>query len=60
MTSKNDITGDDIKSKTSSDQYREGWDRIFGNKQAKKVETLSDYIAQVAQSEEATDLKPAE
>ncbi len=60
MTSKNDITGDDIKSKTSSDSYREGWDRIFGQKKPKKIETLSDYIAQVAQSEEATDLKPEE
>lgn len=27
--SKNDITGDDLKSKASTDAYREGHDRIF-------------------------------
>jgi hypothetical protein len=32
MVSKNDITGNEIKTKTSSDKYREGWDRIFGKK----------------------------
>ena len=32
MTSKNDITGDSQKTKSSSDAYREGWDRIFGKK----------------------------
>lgn len=51
MTSKNDITGDEIKSKTSSDTYRDGWDRIFGNKTVKKVETLADYIQQVNEQE---------
>jgi hypothetical protein len=30
---KNDITGDPIKSRTSSDAYRVGWDAIFGNKE---------------------------
>ena len=32
MTSKNDITGDLIKSKNSNQAYADGWDRIFGNK----------------------------
>ena len=32
-TSKNDITGDDIKSKAASAAYRDNYDRIFGNKQ---------------------------
>lgn len=32
MATKNDVTGDSIKSKVSDDKYREGWDRIFGNK----------------------------
>lgn len=49
MTSKNDITGDEIKSKTNSDAYRDGWERIFGNKDKKDN-------AHVAQSEEAADL----
>ncbi len=33
MTSVNDITGDLIKSRSSNDKYREGWERIFGNKE---------------------------
>jgi hypothetical protein len=28
-TSKNDITGDDIKSKSNSDSYRDNYDAIF-------------------------------
>ena len=36
MPSKNDITGDEIKSKGSSDLYRDGWDRIFGKKKEPK------------------------
>lgn len=32
MTAKNDITGDSIKSKGTSEQYRDNWDRIFGKK----------------------------
>ena len=30
--SRNDITGDAIKTKAPSKEYDEGWDRIFGNK----------------------------
>jgi len=29
MTSKNDITGDELKTKQPTNAYREGWDRIF-------------------------------
>jgi hypothetical protein len=29
MTAKNDITGDNIKSKTSTEKYRENYDKIF-------------------------------
>lgn len=29
MASKNDITGDDIKSKPNNKAYQDGWDRIF-------------------------------
>ncbi len=33
MAAKNDITGDEIKSKISSSKaYADGWDRIFGKK----------------------------
>lgn len=53
MTSKNDITGDDIKTKGNTDSYREGWDRIFGQKQVKKQETLADYIAEIHEREQS-------
>lgn len=29
MTSKNDITGDEIKSRSSSKEFRDNWDKIF-------------------------------
>lgn len=32
MTTKNDVTGDRIITKSSSDAYRDNWNRIFGNK----------------------------
>lgn len=32
MATKNDITGDSIKSKGLSQQGRDNWDRIFGEK----------------------------
>lgn len=31
--SKNDITGDLIKTKTTTKQYRDGWDAIFGKQE---------------------------
>ncbi len=33
-TTQNDVTGDWIQSKPNSDQFGEGWDRIFGKKKA--------------------------
>lgn len=38
MISKNPITGDEIKSKSNTDKYRDGWDRIFGKKEEEKKE----------------------
>jgi hypothetical protein len=32
MTAHNDITGDSINTKPSTDAFRDGWDRIFGTK----------------------------
>lgn len=29
MTAKNEVTGDAIRSRPSTDKYRDGWDRIF-------------------------------
>ena len=36
MTARNDITGDVLQTKNTSDSYREGWDRIFGKKDTKE------------------------
>jgi len=33
MTTTNDITGDEIKSKANNDKYLTNFDRIFGNKE---------------------------
>lgn len=32
MATKNDITGDEIKTGVNSEAFRSGWERIFGNK----------------------------
>ena len=42
MAAKNDITGDEIKSKASTKAYEDNYDRIFGKK--KKERTLQDSI----------------
>lgn len=43
MTAKNDVTGDSIRSKinnkTGYEAYREGWERIFNNKNKKTAQT---------------------
>jgi hypothetical protein len=39
-TSRNDITGDLLRSKPANDMFDEGWDRIFGKK---KKELLAEY-----------------
>ena len=36
MASKNDVTGDTLKSRVSNKNYNDGWDRIFGNKSQKE------------------------
>lgn len=41
MTARNDITGDSIATKGTSDAYRDNYDRIFG----KKLEPVADAIA---------------
>lgn len=35
MTARNDITGDELKSKTNSEAYRNNYDAIFGKKTRK-------------------------
>jgi hypothetical protein len=41
-TTKNDITGDKIKSKKSCQRYRNNWDIIFGNKNANNSSKIKD------------------
>lgn len=38
MTTRNDVTGDAIKSKTTSKEYASNWERIFGKKNETKEE----------------------
>ncbi len=40
MTARNDITGDALRTKGSTDAYRSGWDRIFGKKEEPKEEPV--------------------
>lgn len=45
MASRNDITGDSIKTKTGDNtQYASGWDLIWGNKEKLKEEETSDKV----------------
>lgn len=37
MATKNDITGDTLSSKPTTDKYRDNWERIFGNKSREKA-----------------------
>ena len=58
MTSRNDITGDELKSKTNNDKYRDGWERIFGKKDQPMPDEKKE--ADIGQSVESTGLNPAE
>ena len=39
MATKNDVTGDSIRSRTSNKAYRDNWDRIFGKKKETRGRT---------------------
>lgn len=43
MATRNDITGDEIKSKKSNKAYEDGWDRIFGKKEKTSEEQLDNH-----------------
>lgn len=36
MASRNDVTGDEIKSRGNSEQYNNNWDAIFGKKKTEE------------------------
>lgn len=42
MTTTNDITGDALVSKSTTESYRDGWDRIFGKKELSVPEDAID------------------
>lgn len=44
--SKNDITGDEIKTRTANDAYRDGWDRIFGASKGTKTGEITVFVAE--------------
>jgi len=56
MASKNDITGDEIKSKASSKAYEDNYDRIFGKK---KITDEEDYPDNSETLEGLSNHKPA-
>lgn len=50
MAAKNDITGDEIKTKTHTSAYEDGWDRIFGKKEPSvrdKIKDRMDHLQQL-------------
>jgi len=42
MTSRNDVTGDSLKTKPSSNEYRSNWDAIFGKKKEQNETTKEE------------------
>lgn len=44
--SRNDITGDPLMSKSPTNSYRDGWDRIFGNKAETEHKSVDDSDAE--------------
>ena len=58
MAAKNDITGDEIKSKAASTAYEDGWDRIFGNKEPSvrdKIKSRMDHLQQLMEGNNHLD-----
>lgn len=58
MTSRNDITGDKIQSKPSTDKYRDGWDAIFGKwerNETQKQESQKEDTEQCQQKPSLTE-----
>lgn len=44
--SKNDITGDDIKSKVSTKEYEDNWERIFRKTKVVRIGTSPNKLAE--------------
>lgn len=50
MTTKNEITGDSLITRASSEAYRNNWDKIFGKKKDKQEQEPSlDELTQLSE-----------
>ena len=58
MAARNDITGDELKSKINTKEYEDNFDRIFGKK--KKPEVVSPVVTPTQPAEYAEDWQSAE
>ena len=58
MAARNDITGDELKSKINTKEYEDNFDRIFGKK--KKPEVASPVVTPTQPAEYAEDWQSAE
>lgn len=47
MATKNDITGDDIRSKSNTDAYRDNYDRIFRKKKDETVDNKEENVLEL-------------
>ena len=56
MASKNDITGDEIKSKASNKAYEDNYDRIFGKKKQTPLKDSLDHNPPRINSKQKLDL----
>lgn len=45
--SKNDITGDTIKTKPNSRTYRDNWEKIFGDKKSNEKEKQKSHTKEI-------------
>jgi|TARA_B110000285_G_scaffold43061_1_gene47857 hypothetical protein len=55
MATKNDITGDELKSKNNTKAYEDNYDRIFGKK--KKEKTFNDIANEHPAQDQFNDQK---
>jgi len=55
MATRNDVTGDELKSRGNSDAYQSGYDRIWGNKKKPEQPGHINTESEVVQPEAAND-----
>lgn len=55
MASRNDVTGDELKSRAQSEAYANGYDRIWGKKKQTEQPGQTNTESEVVQPEAAND-----